>query len=201
MSEHKKLRVILPLTRIPAFNLLLQQGVWLRAEVGCSVSNLLTEQFGIDQNYIIERITTLFMDGKPIDDVEASYVNDGSTVALSSAMPRLVGVMMRRGGHLAAMRGTITHQSHKQEQFGIGRVKIKLFNMVMTELGASFLSQGILLSCSELQSFLSEQGDIFWQDSGGILWDGHQIALSHLKKNLSLRDLQDEIFVRFEFTE
>jgi len=130
MAEIKTLRMNLPPSQFPAFFPLLQQGVRLRVQVGCSIMNLLTEQFGIDGDYIVERITTLFLDGKAVDKPENSYIKDGSTVALSSAMPGLVGATMRRGGHLAAMRGAITYNDCLQAESGLGCVKIKLFNMV-----------------------------------------------------------------------
>lgn len=201
MSENQTLRMVLPQTELSAFFPLLQLGVWFRSQVGCSVSSLLTEQFGIEENYIIERITTLFMDCKPIDDVNTSYVKDGSTLALSSAMPGLVGATMRRGGHLAAMRGEISHQSQQQGLAGSGRVKIKLFNMVMTELGAKFLSYGFCLSNCELLSFLDEQEGNFLPSSTGIILGDQQIDSSKLKKTVSQADPAGEIIFMVEFVD
>ncbi len=199
MAEKQSLRMVLPLEQLSAFSLLLQQGVWLRAQVGCSVASLLTEQFGIAEDYIVERITTLFLDYKPIDDLETSYVKNGSTLALSSAMPGLVGTTMRRGSHLAAMRGDISCQTQQQVESGMGRIRIKLFNLVMTEQGGKFLSHGIVISNKELGSFLNEQEDRFWQSFGVIILGDQQIDPASLKKYVSSADPAGEVHVKVEF--
>ena len=199
MSENKTLRMILPLSQLPVFFPLLQKGIWLQVQLGGGVMSLLAGQFGIAEDYVIERITTLFLDGKPIDDLETSYLKDGSTLALSAAMPGLVGATMRRGGHLAAMRGTISYHSQQQEPSGTGRVKIKLFNMVMAELGANFLAYGIALSNAELLGFLHEQEDSFWQSFGVIILGDQQLTPASLKEQLNLADPTSEIVVKVEF--
>jgi len=199
MTEKQTLRMILPQDQLSAFFPLLQQGVRLQVQVGCSIMNLLVKQFGIAEDYVIERITTLFLDGKAIDAPERAYVKEGSTVALSSAMPGLVGATMRRGGHLAAMRGTITYQDQKQVESGTGRIKVKLFNMVMAELGAIFLAHGILLSSDELATFLDGQADSFWQSFGAVILCGRQIDPVALKKHERLSTLTGEIQLRVEF--
>lgn len=199
MSEKQTLRMVLPWTQLSAFFPLLQRGVWVQVQVGCGVMRLLADQFGVAEDYVVERITTLFLNGKPIDDLETSYVNEGSTLALSAAMPGLVGATMRRGGHLAAMRGTISLQNQTQELSGTGRIKIKLFNMVMAELGAMFLSHGICLSNRELNNFLCEQGDSSWNSFGGIVLGDQQIDSVSLKKHLHLADPTDETLVTVEF--
>lgn len=199
MTEQQTVRMILPIDQLPAFFPLLQQGVWLRAQVGCSVMSLLTGQFGVDHDYIIERITTLFLDGKAIDAPETSYVKDGATLALSSAMPGLVGATMRRGGHLAAMRGAITYQAQQHEESRAGLIKVKLFNMVMAELGTNFLAHGIQLSRDELGTFLAEQDDGFWQSFGTIILNGRQIDPVRLKVQVHACAPTTRIQLRVEF--
>ncbi len=199
MSEKQTLRMVLPQQQLSAFSPLLQQGVRLQAEVGCSVMALLVGQFGIAEDYVTGRITTLFLNGKAIDDLDTSYIKDGSTLALSSAMPGLVGTTLRRGGHLAAMRGAITYQGQKPEWSGPGRVKIKLFNMVMAELGETFLSQGIYLSNPELGDFLREQQDSFRQSFVEIILGEQQIDPASLEEHIRLADPTGEILINVEF--
>ncbi len=199
MTEKHILHMVLPLERLSAFFLLLQQGVWVNIQTGYSVASLLTEQFGITENYIIERVTTLFLDFKPVDDLKTSYVNDGSTLALSSAMPGLVGTTMRRGSHLAAMRGDISYQAQAHEVGGTGHVRIKLFNTVMTELGATILAQGIRLASHELESLLSKQNDSFWQNSGGMTLDGQTIDRSDLLSKVGSAEVDADITLKIEF--
>ena len=184
MTEKQSLRVIVPLEHLSAFYPLLQRGVWLQVQTGWSVASLLTEQFPIEENYIVERITTLFLDFKPIDDMETTYVKDGSILALSSAMPGLVGTTMRRGSHLAAMRGDISCQAQQQGTSGAGRVKIKLFNMIMAELGAIFLAHGVCLTRGELDDLLGEMGDSFWQSIGAVSLGDQLITPADLKEHV-----------------
>jgi len=199
MADQQLLRLVLPLEQLPAFSLLLQQGVWLQAEIGCSVADLLTEQFGIAEDYIIERITTLFLDFKPIDDLKTAYVNDGSTLALSSAMPGLVGTTMRRGSHLAAMRADISCKNQQRIEIGPGRIRIKLFNLVMTELGAIFLGHGICLSNAELDNFLSARDDSFLQGSGAAFWGDLQLDFASLVQRLRCAEPDAEMLLKVEF--
>lgn len=199
VTDIQRLHMILPQDQLPAFFPLFQQGIWLPVQVGCSVMDLLTDQFGVSKDYIIERITTLFLDGKAIDAPEASHVKDGATLALSSAMPGLVGATMRRGGHLAAMRGAITYHDQQQTASGSGRIKVKLFNMVMGELGAALLAHGILLSRAGLEEFLDEQADSFWQSLAAISVDGRPSDPAGLKKHLHSSALTGETFLKVEF--
>ncbi len=200
MAEKQSLRVVAPLEQLSAFFLLLQQGVWLQAQIGCSVASLLTEQFNIEEKYIVERITTMFLDFKPIDDLETTYVKDGSTLALSSAMPGLVGTTMRRGSHLAAMRGEISYQNQQQVVSGAGRIKIKLFNMVMTELGARFLAHGVCLTNGELDTLLSEMDDSFWQSIEFASVDDQQVDYTSLVNRVRTGITDEEILLKVEFT-
>ena len=199
MAEKRSLRVVVPVEELSDFFLLLQQGVWLQAQTGCSIASLLTEQFGIKENYIVERVTTLFLDCMPIDDLKTTYVKDGSTLALSSAMPGLVGTTMRRGSHLAAMRGDISYQSRQQVASGAGRVRIKLFNMVMTELGAIFLAHGICLTYGELDTLLSEMNDSFWQSINDAFVDDLQIDPASLLNRVRSALPHEEILLKVEF--
>jgi hypothetical protein len=199
MVEKQSISLILPSEQRSAFSLLLQKGVWLRAQIGCSVASLLTDQFGIPEDYIVERITTLFLDYKPIDKLETTFVKDRSTLALSSAMPGLVGATLRRGGHLAAMRGDISYQSQQQIEDKAGHIRIKLFNMVMTELGGIFLGYGICLTNAELNILLSEMDDRFWKSIIGSLLDNVQTDPSSLMNKIRLAEPNAEVLLKIEF--
>ena len=84
--------------RIVEFTALLQQGFGVLARLGCSLEELLCNQWGIDRDYVTSRITTIFMNNRAIDDIATSIVRAGAVIALSGAMPGLVGATMRRGG-------------------------------------------------------------------------------------------------------
>jgi hypothetical protein len=96
-----------------------------------------------------------------VDDLETTVVGDGSAIALSAAMPGLVGATFRRGGALAAFRSSITYQAEgafadTREQ---GMVNIKLFNMVVGELGPLFLKEGIWVKKKDVEDCLKNRAD------------------------------------------
>lgn len=132
-----------------ALNRLLQQGVWCRAVTPAPLLGFLTAQLGIDDAYVRTRIETIFLDGMVVDDLETSVVHDGSTVTLSAAMPGLVGATLRRGGYYRAMRSGISWSTlagpDTAAAAGPGLVRVKLFNLVLRELGPQLLGRGVLL--------------------------------------------------------
>ena len=200
MTEPVCISLSLPQSQLAAFAPLLQRGIILRARVGGNVLDLLSGQFGIDRSYVEERITTLFVNSKAIDGLETTYVNDGSVLALSAAMPGLVGATMRRGGRLAAMRGDMTY---RQEQpagtDATGRVRIKLFNMVLFELGSLFLGRGFYLPASELAELLRERSANFWQSLIRLEWNETQIGREELQERTARLAPQDEVLLQVEF--
>ena len=100
----------------------------------------------------------MFLNGKAIDDLAAAVVSDGSTIALSAAMPGLAGAVLRKGGAYAAMRRQISHADPGGSRAGGPvSVSIKLFNLVARELGPGFLEQGVLIRGADLQDFFRRQ--------------------------------------------
>jgi hypothetical protein len=143
-----------------AFTPLLQRGIRVAARVGGSLRGLLEDQFGLNPEYLKERIKTVFLDGKPVDDWDAALVHDGSVLALSGAMPGLAGATLRRGGFFAGLRSQITHRERQSplppEE---GRVTVKLFNLLIPEAGPLFLERGIFLSPEEFEELRKSLGD------------------------------------------
>ncbi len=134
---------------------LLQQGVVVPATVGCSLKSLLCDQFAIPAEYVANRITTVFVDNRPVDDLDRTLVQDGSRVTLSGAMPGLVGATMRRGGFYAALRQGISHAADHIEGVGErGCIRVKLFNLLLGELGPLILAHGLILDQDELTALL-----------------------------------------------
>lgn len=135
----------------PAF----QSGVTVSATVGCTLKSLLIDQFAIPADYVTDRITTIFLDNSPVDDLDRSIIQDGSRLTLSAAMPGLVGATMRRGGFYAALRQGISHMVGTGVTTGkYGNVRLKLFNLLLAELGPLVLARGLLLEREELAELL-----------------------------------------------
>ncbi len=184
MKEHAHLTLCLELEKsnFSSFFPLLQKGFIVKAQVGGSIKDLLCEQFKVEANYLDERIKTIFLNGKPVDDVETAAVGDGSAIALSAAMPGLVGATFRRGGALAAFRSSITYQAEgafvdTSEQ---GMVTIKLFNMVVSELGPLFLKEGIWVKKEDVKDCLKDRADSLRSFIRHAEKDGQKIAQDQL---------------------
>ena len=141
---------------LPRFFKLLEQGFIVITQAGCSIKNLLCDQLGIDEKYLDNRIQTLFLDGQPVDDVGKAHLQNEATLALSAAMPGLVGATFRKGGAYAAMRNTISYNAEASgKSQGEARIKLKLFNMVLKELGPIFLQNGVRISKDKFREFLA----------------------------------------------
>ena len=140
---------------VPLFFQLMGHGFYLNVQTGCSVKELLCNQLGIHEDYLAQRIQTIFLNFKVVDDVNSAIVSEDATMALSGAMPGLVGSILRSGGVYAPMRSQISHEKDKPtSQLKNGKITLKLWNLVVKELGPTFLQQGIWIEAEEVQSFV-----------------------------------------------
>jgi hypothetical protein len=114
-----------------------------------TVLGFLVEDLRLDAGYVRDRITTVFLDGEVVDLLDAAMLREGSRLALSAAMPGLVGATLRRGGPLAAMRAEITRAASLPAPAGAPAapvvIRVKLFNMLVEEIGPTLLERGIVL--------------------------------------------------------
>jgi hypothetical protein len=184
-----RLNLTLPPALIGEFFPLLQRGFTVTAHVGCTLDRLLGRQWNCSPDYVAERITTIFVDNRPIDDVSRTTVMDGSVIALSGAMPGLVGATMRRGGYYAALREGITHQDAAADTTDrIGTIRVKLFNLLIPELGPDFLRRGIILTAPELREFITGRDASFWQGCTSALLNGSPVGAGLLSSGEPLAE-------------
>ncbi len=135
---------------------MLQEGVALRGFVNVSIGAFLREHLGLSPETIEKRVQTVFLDGRPVDDIERAVLGDGSTLAVAPAMPGLMGAMLRRGGYYAAMRGGITHRADASPRGRVeGHITVKLFGMALREIGPRLLARGIEVGGQELAMLLA----------------------------------------------
>ncbi len=170
------------------FFCLLQRGFRVATRVGISVETILTREFGLDKDSL-DRIQTVFLDGKAVDDLESSFVKDGSVLALSSAMPGLVGATLRRGGYYAGLRSHITSSEETPEciQAKQGLITLKLFNLLIRALGPVFLKKGILVERNALWDFLAGQPSSFWMSCREARLDGCKLEIDALLQRQWMR--------------
>jgi hypothetical protein len=149
------LRICVDARLISRFLKLVERGFKVNITGSLSIRELLCHHFGISDEYVDNRIQTIFLDGRPVDNVDTAWVENGSKLALSAAMPGLVGATFRKGGFYAPLRDTISYKKTENSVFkGAGEIILKLFNMVAKELGPQLLAKGIRIEGSALQDFV-----------------------------------------------
>ena len=142
------------------FNGVFRQGVRVEIRAGSSIRQVVVDQLGIAEDYLENRVQTLFLNGKPVDDVDAMKVSDGSILALSAAMPGLAGATLRKGGKYAAFRQQISLGCDSPVlALRKGRITLKLFNQVAEEQGPALLRTGIEVSGGELLDVIRKAQD------------------------------------------
>jgi len=179
----------------PKYFEILQGGFMVKCRVGISIKALLCEQLGLTFEYATGRISTIFLDGKPVDDIESAIIKDGSSLALSAAMPGLVGATMRREGVYSSLRSSITYEEkHSNYLSKEGLISLKLYNLLIDELGPLLLKRGIFVKSTELSAFLTKQPDNFWKGCKEMLLDGKPVERSVLQKS-NLPDRCDWVYL------
>ncbi len=163
------------------FTALYSKGVVIRASVACTLKELLCEQVGMAPDYLEKRIQTVFLNGQPVDDLDQAIVGNGATIALSAAMPGLVGAVLRKGGTFAGLRKSITYHCDANGQATCsGSVTVKLFNMTTREVGPLLLSHGILIEGDELLDIFRKWAEELRQGCRGIRLADRSISLDAL---------------------
>jgi hypothetical protein len=128
-------------------SLLFQSGVLLKVKVGTSIKSFLCEQLSLGIMYVDKRINTIFLNSQPVDDISKVIIKSNDTLALSGAMPGLIGATLRRDSHLAPLRDTITLKEYRNNDDikAYGLIHLKLFNLILQEVGPFLLQRGVMM--------------------------------------------------------
>jgi hypothetical protein len=168
---------------ISNFLKLLEGGFKLKIKTGLSIRELLCRHLGISEDYFDNRIQTIFLNGMPVDNVDAAWVENNSRLALSAAMPGLVGATFRKGGLYASLRSTISYSKTKKSTVsGEGKITLKLFNMVARELGPVFLQKGVIIDGNTFQCFVSDNLEDLKAGCSSIQLNDMKIDVDRLKE-------------------
>ena len=182
-SSALQLHLAVPSTSLFHFFHLLQSGFMVEIEIGSSVQAFLGSLPGVDPSYAEDRIKTIFLDGKAVDDMNTALLNDDSTLALSAAMPGLAGATLRRGGRLASFRSGITFSADQTSgPAHKGRIYIRLFNLIIKELGPVFLNNGILLEPADAMAFFNPLPEEFWTGLKQVTINGRSEDAEYLHR-------------------
>jgi hypothetical protein len=171
------LELDLPEERWRSFSSLLQKGIIVRLTEATSVKNFLCQNLGLDQEFVEHVITTIFLNGKPVDNLDQARLGYGDTLALSAAMPGLVGATMRRQGLVASFRSNISYlEPGRREEQGEGvTIVLKLFNLMIEALGPALLKQGVLIGRGDWEAFVKRSGPGFWENCRTVKLDGQEV--------------------------
>jgi hypothetical protein len=160
---------------------LLEKGFNLKVLSGSSIAETLCRQMGIKRAYLDQRIQTIFLNGKPVDDIHTALPEEGSVLALSAAMPGLVGATMRRGGKYASLRNDISHTAEATLQARKTiTVTLKLFNLMRRELGPLFLEKGIRVNGDDLSDIFARDPEAFVDGSISAKIDGRELGFEDI---------------------
>jgi hypothetical protein len=175
------LNIVLGEENFPKLFPLLQRGFVVKGASGCSVRQLLVDRLCLPSEYVDNRVQTVFLNGKAVDDLNGSMVSDGATVALSAAMPGLVGATFRKGGYFAGFRSQVTHGCGEETNACQGgSLTLKLFNIVLDELAPAFLQKGILIPGAHFREWQDGQSPQFWKTCKALVVNGTPVAPENL---------------------
>ncbi len=162
---------------------LLQKGVKVTGRVGSSVRSFLCDDLGLSPEYVDKRIQTLFLNGKALDNPDTAHIKEDSTLALSAAMPGLLGATLRKGSYYARMRNEISHQEQREViSVHEGFVLLKLFNLLPAEIGPTILERGIWLKGEDLNNFFEELPDALLGNCSDARVDDQTVNPRNLKE-------------------
>ena len=166
----------------------LQSGFSIPSKEGVTIYQFLTEYCGISDEYISCKIKTIMVDGGPVDEIINTKIHDKGVCALSGAMPGIVGAMMRMGSPYAAMRESITVKPEGSTEAGRDiLIELKLFNVILSDMGVEFLKRGILLDRKRFFDLFKKYGDNIFSCCREITLNNLKIDFNRLMKILFLR--------------
>ena len=189
-DDHTVLRIqVEPALIPPCFTPLFSRGVRVSACLECSLKELMCGQIGLTEDYLENRVQTVFLNGHPVDDVNRAIVGEWATVALSAAMPGLAGAVLRKGGVLATLRKNITHRNNASARETCeGKVIVKLFNMTTREVGPLLLARGIWMEGGELGEILDRCEDMLRKGCRQTMLDNSSVGLDDLRSRIKDHD-------------
>lgn len=193
-SEMQHVRLGVEARLVSRFLKLIEHGFKLKIKTGLTLRELLCGQLGVSGDYLDNRIQTIFLNGKAVDDVDSAWIHADCRIALSAAMPGLVGATFRKGGRYAPFRSSISYTKTKTPDVqGEGKITLKLFNMVAKELGPVFLQKGVIIDGNTFQNFVWDNLEDLKAACASIHLNDKKITVSKLK---GLKCAEREVFLQ-----
>lgn len=173
---------------------LLQWGFLFRARDGATIREVVCDGLGVENEYLDGRVNTVFLNGRPIDNVDAAPVHQDAIVSLSASMPGFVGAAFRKGGFYAPMRAAISHIGDDAIPSGnVCDIRIRLYNLVARELGPLLLERGVNFLVQHLRGFLDTRSEKFWSACRTIMVNNKEVSPRGLMKFLDALDPSSDV--------
>lgn len=158
---------ILELTRLDGeWPILLVGGVTIKCRVGIPIKELLEEEFGLDEETVERGIETLFLNGKPVDDLAATIMPDGGRLALAAGLPGIAGLAMKRGSAVRGLRPGLTITEKQTATPAEGQITMALFSLLLPALSGHFLKRGVWIKVEQaldkLKKSLEHEQHFLW---------------------------------------
>ncbi len=188
------------------------RGFHLAGPSGASIRQVLVQWAGISFDYLDAVVQTVFHNGRAVDDDRTATVSHGSEIALSAAMPGLVGAVFRKNSPVAGMRtmdfpaptdrpgagfaaqsasGSSVPASSGPEDITI---TLKFFNRVNADLGPVFLRQGIRVSGETVHDVFKQYQDRLEKLCRKAVIDEHPSSIAAIG-DLAGRAGKQDIFI------
>ncbi|MEN8199654.1 MAG: hypothetical protein ABFR63_06225 [Thermodesulfobacteriota bacterium] len=141
---------------LPQFTTLLQAGIHLNANQGETIGGLLAALPGFEEEYVRQRVQTIFLNGLPADDLGQQLRGSEAVIAITTAMPGLAGAIFRKGGAHAALRTTGNKKEAGSTVPGEDiAVRLKLFTLLAKERGEAILAAGCCIKAAGFEKFMT----------------------------------------------
>ena len=161
------LKVAMVENAISSWNYLLQKGFALTGVSGMSVRSFLREVLCFDDAFIESTVRTVFLNNSPVDDLDETCIKEGDRMALGSAMPGLVGIVMGRDNPFKSFRSDIDAKKAASSASAVPvTVSMKVFSTLAVEVGRDVLKRGILVDPAMLAVFLADKKALILEAEG-----------------------------------
>jgi hypothetical protein len=158
----------------------LQMGFYLQVPAGSTVAAVLGIA-GFSRNYLQDRVKTIFLDGVAVDDLETETIKRNSIIALSAAMPGLVGAIFRKDSPMSGLRSRVEKRADAGFiQDANELVLLKMFNIIAEEMGPELLRNGVTVAAKALESYLKSKRELLEKTIMEAKLDGKPLGLDEL---------------------
>jgi len=196
MAETRTLMIRADAEALATLAPLAREGFGIDIAAGRSLRQTLADDLGLGAECVEKRIQTVFLDGSPVDNIDADHARPGSALALAGALPGVAGICMQRQSRIGVYREGITHRVEAELPASAHalRITLKLFNVVAVECLAQVLSHGVEVRSGRLAELLETNPEALAQ--ADLLLDGQTITRAALAD--ALRGQNTPLRVRTE---